>query len=92
MCGTWHILKQVEWYKKLKDLYGCSKIEMEYILSIPQTSVVKHHYRIDVYGENKNNKFIIEIGNIGIEKMRYLKHLKNRYPEIKFIHVISVKF
>lgn len=85
-CGTWHILKQVEWYNKLKSEYGCSKVEMEYKLDLKRI-VVKNHYRIDVYGENKDNKFIIEIGHCDSKKLEFFKNLSLNNPNIKFFFV-----
>ena len=85
--GTWHILKQVEWYNRLKSEYGCSKVEMEFTLEIPQKHIVRNHYRIDVYGESKDKIFIIEIGNINQHKLKYLESLAGSEDKITFIHV-----
>jgi hypothetical protein len=82
--GTQHILKQVEWYYKLRNDYNCSIVEME------KEVLINNNFRMiaDVYGKTEDNKiFIVEIGHInGNEKlMNLLESAENE--EIKFIHV-----
>lgn len=65
-----HILKQVEWFKKLRTEYGCTEVEMEYQLRV--SSQLYHHWRIDVYGSNGKTRFLVEIGKIHPRKRAWL--------------------
>lgn len=102
--GTWHILKQVEWYNTLRKKYGCSFVEMEVkekITGIPRekNAFWKPLFVIyDVYGKTDNGKiFIVEIGKIEGWKLKYLKDLNDRklitffYEEFPHSPVIWVK-
>jgi hypothetical protein len=87
--GTWHILKQVEWYNKLREKYGCSFVEMEYQEKITGISRKRREFWkplalvYDVYGRTSDGKtFVIEVGRIAKWKLEYLQNRK----DIVFIH------
>ena len=80
--GTNHILKQVEWFHKLKVKYHCVVVEMEYEFRID-----KFKPRVDVYGRTLSGKiYIVEIGDVWKKKLKMLKQL-TREGKIEFIHV-----
>jgi hypothetical protein len=75
--STRHILKQVEWYHKLKTKYGCSFVAMEY---------TAHYKRLDVYGRTKNcEEYLIEIGYISERAKQRLENLEKTNTNIHFI-------
>jgi hypothetical protein len=77
MYGTWHILKQVEWYNKLREKYKCSFVEMEYRERISYGPFRFRSFVIyDVYGRTNDGKiYIIEIGKVPRWKLEYLAGL-----------------
>jgi hypothetical protein len=88
--GTWHILKQVEWYNKLRKKYRCSLVEMEYKEKIKGDSFNKSWKPIfivyDVYGKTSDGRiFIVEVGNIPDWKLCFLQRLARR--GVTFIHI-----
>src|SRR3989304_2014903 len=89
MVGTWHILTQVEWFNILKTEHNCHKVEMNYPYKVNRKlkQLYNKQFIIDVYGENKDNIFMIEIGNISLDKLKYLKSLRLNNPQIKFIYI-----
>lgn len=75
--STEHILKQVEYYYKLKNERKCKFIAMEYY-------DCDLKYRFDVYGELEDgHKIVVEIGDIDEQKFRDLFYDNS----IEFIYV-----
>lgn len=75
--STRHILKQVEWYRKLKSKYGCSFVSMEY---------TTYDKKLDVYGKTKNgDEYLIEIGSISEREKQRLENLEKTNTNIHFI-------
>lgn len=75
--STRHILKQVEWYHKLKSKYKCSFIAMEH---------TAYNKKLDVYGKTKNcEEYLIEIGSISERAKQRLENLEKTNTNIHFI-------
>jgi hypothetical protein len=74
-----HLVRQVEWKKKLEQ-YG--KVELEKQLSIRGAKIFA-----DVYAQIEGREFIIEVGDIGDDRKNALLQLyAESKPNIVFIH------
>ena len=74
-----HLVRQVEWKKKLEQ-YG--KVELEKQLSIRGAKIFA-----DVYAQIEGKEFIIEVGDIGDDRKNALLQLyAESKPNIVFIH------
>lgn len=84
--GTWHILEQVKWYKKLRTHFRCVEVELEKYVVFREGTV--QWLIVDVWGKTKEGKiFIVEVGDIkDRQKSTFLERL-GKEKRIVFIHV-----
>jgi len=74
-----HLVRQVEWKKKLEQY---SKVELEKQLTIRGAKIFT-----DVYAQIEGKEFIIEIGDIGDDRKNALLQLyAESRPNVVFIH------
>ena len=92
--GTWHTLKQVEWYYKLFNEYNCIEVEIEHLMNYSfnyaygnyRKESKTQYFRVDVWGKDKNGKeYIVEIGKVSKFKHNILK--KTRISSINIIYI-----
>jgi hypothetical protein len=79
--ATEHILKQVEWFEKLRSAYDCTFVELEH-------RFLGSHFRADVYGKTQNGEvYIVEVGRINMNELKALKRFSGRAKHVKLILV-----